>query len=60
MSGGTGSGLFPQCRTFFLTYPMYACVSFAFPWGKAAAIGRPRLPLLTKGSCHGRLTQGHD
>ena len=25
-----------------------------------AATGRPRLPLLIKGSCHGRLPQGHD
>ena len=42
MSGGTGSGLFPQCRTFFLTYPMYACISFAFPWEGKVPVGRMR------------------
>ena len=60
MSGGTGSGLFPQCRTFFSDVPDVRLRILCLPLGEGAAIGRPRLPLLTKGSCHGRLTQGHD
>lgn len=40
MSGVLEVGFFPNAAPFFLTYPMYACISFAFPWGKAARRSR--------------------
>ena len=49
MSGGTGSGLFPQCRTFFPDVPDVRLRILCLPLGEGAAIGRPMLPLLIKG-----------
>ena len=41
MSGGCWQrAFFPNATPFFLTYPMYACISFAFPWGKVARRSR--------------------
>ena len=48
MSGGTGSGLFPMPRL-FSDAPDVRLRILCLPLGEGAAIGRPRLPLLTKG-----------